>query len=51
LKAAEEDAAKEKFAQKRPQSPKKFEEEPAKKKKRMEVARSYLKSIVTGSAV
>jgi len=51
LKATEEDAAKVKFSQKRPQSPKKFEEEPAKKKQRMEVARSYLKSIVTGSAI
>lgn len=51
LKAAEGDVAKVKSAQKRPQSPKKSKEELAKKKQRMEVAWSYLKSIVTGSSV
>lgn len=49
LKAEEEKAAKVKPASKRPQSPYKLEEDPIKKKQRMEAARSYLKSIVSGS--
>jgi hypothetical protein len=49
--SVEERAVKVKSAQKRPLSPYKPKEEPAKKTQRMEAARSYLRSNVSGSAV
>jgi hypothetical protein len=49
--AAEERMVKVKSATKRPQSPNKPKEESAKKTQRMEAARSYLRLIVSGSAV